>query len=187
MIPARPPSASAPHALIHSVHGIRYQVKDVVRSVAFYTRRLGFTLQHQHPPAFANVSLGDAQILLSDPGASGSRAMPNGQQQESDGWNGVVFKVARYSRPDRGFEKAGLRFRNEMETGAGGRQMQLRIQTEIRSSYSSRFARAFSNSCSDAAAAMLDVVRALVTQEESERRRHQLADVFERAWAERAE
>src|SRR6266540_5052966 len=70
------------HAFVKKVHGIRYQVKDVARSVAFYTHHLGFTLEHQQLPAIASVALGDARILLSGPGASGSRPMPNGQQQE---------------------------------------------------------------------------------------------------------
>ena len=65
--------------LIKAVHGVRCQVKDVARAVAFYTQRLGFTLKHQQLPAFANVSLGGMDILLSGPGASGSRQMPNGQ------------------------------------------------------------------------------------------------------------
>src|SRR6185295_19482327 len=56
-------------------HGVRYQVADVIRSIAFYTERFGFTLEHKQPPAFANVSLGPLQILLSGPGASGSRSM----------------------------------------------------------------------------------------------------------------
>jgi len=43
---------AAQHAFIKSVHGVRYQVKDVARSVAFYTQRLGFKLQHQQLPAF---------------------------------------------------------------------------------------------------------------------------------------
>ena len=85
---------TAPHAFVKAVHGVRYQVKDVARSTAFYTQYLGFTLKHQQLPAFANVALGDAQILLSGPGASGSRPMPNGQQQEPGGWNRVVLKVA---------------------------------------------------------------------------------------------
>ena len=84
----------APHAFVKGVHGVRYQVKDVARSTAFYTGHLGFTLKHQQLPAFANVALGDAQILLSGPGASGSRPMPNGQQQQPGGWNRVVLKVA---------------------------------------------------------------------------------------------
>src|SRR5215813_3325490 len=80
-------------SFIKSVHGVRYQVKDVARAVAFYTQRLGFKLEHQQLPAFANVSLGDAQILLSGPGASGSRPMPDGHSQEPGGWNRVVLQV----------------------------------------------------------------------------------------------
>ena len=72
------------HAFIKGVHGVRYQVKDVARSVAFYTQRLGFTLERQQLPAFANVSLGAAQILLSGPGASGSRPMPNGHRSRRE-------------------------------------------------------------------------------------------------------
>ena len=116
---------AARHAFIRSVHGVRYQVKDVARSVAFYTERLGFTLQHQQLPAFANVSLGDAQMLLSGPGASGSRPMPDGQQQEPGGWNRVVLRVADLPGFIVELNKAGLRFRNEMEAGPGGRQIQI--------------------------------------------------------------
>ena len=113
------------HPFIKNVHGVRYQVKDVARSVAFYTQRLGFKLQHQVLPAFANVSLGDAQILLSGPGASGSRPMPDGQQQEPGGWNRVVLKVADLPGFITALKKTGVRFRNEMETGPGGRQIQI--------------------------------------------------------------
>ena len=79
---------------VKGVHGIRYQVTDVSRSVAFYTGYLGFTLQHQQLPAFASIALGGTQILLSGPGASGSRPMPDGRRQEPGGWNRVVLKVA---------------------------------------------------------------------------------------------
>ena len=34
------------HVFVQHVHGVRYQVNDVARSVAFYTRHLGFTLEH---------------------------------------------------------------------------------------------------------------------------------------------
>jgi glyoxylase I family protein len=52
--------------------------------------------------------------------------MPNGQQQEPGGWNRVVLKVADLL-PGLVAElkKAGLHFRNEMETGPGGRQIQI--------------------------------------------------------------
>jgi len=113
------------HAFIERVHGVRYQVKDVARSVAFYTRHLGFTLQHQQLPAFANVALGGAQILLSGPGASGSRPMPDGRHQEPGGWNRVVLKVADLPGLIAELQRAGVRCRNEMETGPGGRQIQI--------------------------------------------------------------
>ena len=113
------------HPFIKRVHGVRYQVKDVARSVAFYTQHLGFKVEIQAPPAFANVSLGEAQILLSGPGASGSRPMPDGQRQEPGGWNRVVLKVADLHALIAELKKADIRFRNEMETGPGGRQIQI--------------------------------------------------------------
>ena len=116
---------AAPHAFVKAVHGTRYQVKDVARSAEFYTRHLGFTLKHQQLPAFANVALGDAQILLSGPGASGSRPMPNGQQQEPGGWNRVVLRVSNLPAVIEALKSAHVRFRNEMETGPGGRQIQI--------------------------------------------------------------
>src|SRR5215204_1596179 len=82
---------------IKTVHGIRYQVTNVARAVAFYTQHLDFVLKHQQLPAFANVSLGDTDILLSGPGASGSRPLPNGERQAPGGWNRVVLKVTELS------------------------------------------------------------------------------------------
>ena len=111
--------------LITAVHGVRYQVKDVARAVAFYTQRLGFTLKHQQLPAFANVSLGGMDILLSGPGASGSRQMPNGQQQEPGGWNRIVLRVTDLPACIAGLKNGGVALRNEMETGPGGRQIQI--------------------------------------------------------------
>jgi len=112
-------------ALVQGVHGVRYQVEDVARSVAFYTTHLGFTVEHQQLPAFASVSLGGVQILLSGPGASGSRPMPDGQPQKSGGWNRVVLRVKDLPRLIDALKKADLRFRNEMETGPGGKQVQI--------------------------------------------------------------
>jgi len=113
------------HAFIKSTHGIRYQVGDVARAVTFYTEQLGFTLEHQQLPAFASVSLGSSQILLSGPGASGSRPMPSGQRQGPGGWNRVVLKVSDLPGCIAVLKGDGVRFRNEMETGPGGRQIQI--------------------------------------------------------------
>ena len=114
-----------PHTSFTSVHGIRYQVKDVARAVAFYTQHLGFTLEHQQLPAFASVSLGDVQMLLSGPGASGSRPMPSGQGQEPGGWNRVVLRVTDLPACIAQLKEAGVQFRNDMESGPAGRQIQV--------------------------------------------------------------
>ena len=114
-----------PRTFIKSVHGVRYQVKDVARAIAFYTNHLGFRLERQQLPAFANVSLGDSQLLLSGSGASGSRPMPNGATQEPGGWNRIVLKVADLPACITALKQAGIHCRNEMETGPGGRQIQI--------------------------------------------------------------
>ena len=118
-------SRGAKHMFVQAVHGVRYQVKDVARSVVFYTTHLGFTLEHQQLPAFASVSFGDAQLLLSGPEASGSRPMPGGLRQEPGGWNRVVLRVHGLPAFIDTLKKAGLRFRNDMETGPGGKQIQV--------------------------------------------------------------
>lgn len=106
-------------------HGVRYQVRDVGRSVAFYTRQLGFDLKMQHLPAFATVSLDKLELLLSGPEASGSRVMPDGRRQEPGGWNRVVLRVDDLQAEIEELSKAGIRFRNELEAGPGGKQIQL--------------------------------------------------------------
>jgi glyoxylase I family protein len=110
---------------VQSVHGVRYQVKDVARAVAFYTQHLGFQLDHQQLPAFASVSFRGSHLLLSGPGASGSRPMPDGRPQEPGGWNRVVLRVSDLGECIAALKSAGLRFRNDMEAGPGGRQVQI--------------------------------------------------------------
>jgi glyoxylase I family protein len=106
-------------------HGVRYQVADVARAVAFYTQHLGFEVRHQQLPAFANVTLGTLALLLSGPGASGSRPMPDGRAQQSGGWNRIVLRVTDLPARIEALRVSGLRLRNEMEVGPGGRQIQL--------------------------------------------------------------
>ena len=97
----------------------------MARAVAFYTQRLGFTLKHQQLPAFANVSLGNLDLLLSGPGASGSRPMPDGQPQEPGGWNRLVLRVADLPSCIEALRHAGVALRNHLEAGPGGRQIQI--------------------------------------------------------------
>jgi glyoxylase I family protein len=110
---------------IFSVHGVRYQVTDVARAAAFYTDQLGFRLEHQHLPAFASVSLGHFRLLLSGPGASGPRPMPGGAFQQPGGWNRVVLRVVDLPAQIDALKNAGVRFRNQMEAGPGGPQIQV--------------------------------------------------------------
>ena len=104
--------------------GVRYQVSDVQRSIAFYTQTLGFTLDRQNLPAFGQVSVGNLKLILSGPGASGSRPMPDGHRQEPGGWNRVILEVKDLPACIGELKKQGVRLRNEMEVGPGGKQVQ---------------------------------------------------------------
>lgn len=110
---------------VRGFHGVRYQVTDVARSIEFYTEHLGFKLEHKQLPAFAALSLDALPLFLSGPGASGSRPLPNGERQEPGGWTRIVVRVADLPACIEAFKKAGLQFRNEMEVGPGGKQIQL--------------------------------------------------------------
>ena len=110
---------------IQGLHGVRYQNSDVARAADFYTTQLGFTVQHKHLPAFATLSLGSFHLLLSGPGASGSRPLPDGRRQEAGGWNRIVLQVTDLDREIARLRKAGVTFRNEVEAGPAGRQIQI--------------------------------------------------------------
>jgi glyoxylase I family protein len=110
---------------VRGFHGVRYQVTDVARSLDFYTQHLGFKLERKQLPAFASLTLDSLSLLLSGPGASGSRPLPSGEQQKPGGWNRIVLRVADLPKCIETLRAAGLRFRNEMESGPGGRQIQL--------------------------------------------------------------
>ena len=118
-------TASGNAAGVKSFWGVRYHVKDVSRSVDFYTQQLGFKLDHQNLPAFGQVSTGNLKLVLSGPGASGSRPIPDGRQQEPGGWNRVILEIENLPARIETLKKGGLRFRNEMEVGPGGKQIQL--------------------------------------------------------------
>ena len=112
-------------AFVVGFWGVRYQVRDVQRSIAFYTQTLGFNLDMQNLPGFGQVSIGGLKLILSGPGASGSRPMPDGRQQEPGGWNRVLLQVEDLAARTADLKKVGLRFRNEMEVGPGGNQIQI--------------------------------------------------------------
>jgi glyoxylase I family protein len=103
---------------------VRYQIRDLDRAVAFYTEHLGFQLTQRAGAVFATVSRGVLHLLLSGPQSSGSRPTPDGRQQEPGGWNRIVLYVKDIDSTIASLRTAGVRFRNEVEVGPGGKQIQ---------------------------------------------------------------
>jgi glyoxylase I family protein len=102
--------------------GMRYQVRDPDRSIAFYTGPLGFQLDRRSGP-FAQVSRGGVTLILSGPGTSGARPMPDRRQQEPGGWNRIIVWVDDMQSWIAKLQAAGVHFRNEVESGPGGSQI----------------------------------------------------------------
>jgi glyoxylase I family protein len=103
----------------------RYQVRDVDRAVAFYTQHLGFEVVQRPAPILAIIARGALHVILSGPGSSGSRPLPDGRQQEPGGFNRIVLYVTSLDATIASLEGAGARFRNDVETGPGGKQIQV--------------------------------------------------------------
>jgi catechol 2,3-dioxygenase-like lactoylglutathione lyase family enzyme len=104
---------------------IRYIVTDVDAAIAFYCTHLGFH-EDMHPaPTFAMLSRGDLRLVLSAPGGGpgGGQAMPDGTKPEPGGWNRFQLEVADLAATVEKLRAAGARFRNDLVTGVGGRQI----------------------------------------------------------------
>jgi glyoxylase I family protein len=103
---------------------VRYQIADIERAIAFYTEQLDFQLEQRAGAVFATVSRGDLHLLLSGPGSSGARPMPDGRRQGPGGWNRIVLYVDDLQALHARLRDAGVKFRNEIERGPGGTQIQ---------------------------------------------------------------
>jgi glyoxylase I family protein len=101
---------------------VRYQVKAIEPSIEFYTKHLGFKLDKRNGP-FAQVSHGNLELILSGPGTSGARDMPDGRKQEPGGWNRILLWVDDLQASIAKLKEAGVHFRNQVETGPGGSQI----------------------------------------------------------------
>lgn len=104
---------------------VRYIVNDVDAAIAFYCGHLGFK-EVMHPaPAFAMLTRGELRLVLSapNPSAGGGRPMTDGTQQEPGGWNRFAIEVQDLAALVDKLRKAGVRFRNEIVTGVGGKQI----------------------------------------------------------------
>ena len=128
---ANPPASSEagarpqPSASSQNFGTVRYQVADVERSLVFYTKQLEFKVEQNTAPAFASVLSGHLRLLLSGPGSSGSRTMPDGRRQEPGGWTRIVVYVDDLASRIETLQASGTRFRNQVEVGPGGKQIQI--------------------------------------------------------------
>jgi catechol 2,3-dioxygenase-like lactoylglutathione lyase family enzyme len=104
---------------------VRYMVADVEAAADFYTRHLGFTLRMSAAPAFAEVGRGQLRLLLSGPGSSAGRPMPDGTVPTPGGWNRIHLIVSDIAAEVERLRAAGVPFRNDIVTGPGGRQILL--------------------------------------------------------------
>jgi catechol 2,3-dioxygenase-like lactoylglutathione lyase family enzyme len=106
---------------------VRYIVHDVDQAMAFYTELLGFHLQMHPAPTFAMLARGDLRLVLSAAGGGpgGGQAMPDGRVPEPGGWNRFSLEVADLAGMVEDLRKKGARFRNEIVTGVGGKQILL--------------------------------------------------------------
>ena len=106
---------------------VRYIVDDVNAAIAFYTKHLGFGVERQPAPGFAILSRGDLRLLLSASTGLGGAAqpMPDGRKPEPGGWNRIQLEVHDLTSDVETLRKAGARFRNDIVTGFGGKQILL--------------------------------------------------------------
>ena len=102
---------------------VRYMVDDVDAAIAFYTDHFGFQVNMSAAPAFADVTRGNLRLLLSGPASSAGRPMPDGAVPEPGGWNRIHFIVDDLDAEVARLRSDGVRFRNDVVTGPGGRQI----------------------------------------------------------------
>ncbi len=102
---------------------VRYLVTDVDAAVDFYTTHLGFTLNTDAAPAFADVVRGPLRLLLSGPASSGARATP--EDAAAAGRNRIHLVVDDLDAEISRHRDAGLTFRSDVVTGPGGQQVLL--------------------------------------------------------------
>jgi catechol 2,3-dioxygenase-like lactoylglutathione lyase family enzyme len=117
--------SSGEEVLAVATVSVRYIVDDVDAAIAFYCQRLGFA-EVMHPaPAFAMLLRGDLRLTLSAPGGGpgGGQAMPDGTLPRPGGWNRFAIEVGDLAATVEELRDLGVRFRNEIVTGVGGKQI----------------------------------------------------------------
>jgi catechol 2,3-dioxygenase-like lactoylglutathione lyase family enzyme len=102
---------------------VRYLVRDVARSVAFYREHFGFEVEQEMLPAFARVRSGDLTLWLAGPASSAARPMPDGSSPEPGGWNRFVIEVDDLAATVERLRAEAVSFRNDIVSGPGGKQI----------------------------------------------------------------
>ena len=102
---------------------VRYMVDNVQAAIDFYTGHLGFTLRTSAVPAFADVTRGNLRLLLAGPASSAGRPMPDGRKPGPGGWNRIHMIVPDIAAEVTRLRGQGVRFRNDIITGPGGKQI----------------------------------------------------------------
>jgi catechol 2,3-dioxygenase-like lactoylglutathione lyase family enzyme len=98
-------------------------VDELDSAIAFYTTHLGFELNQRFGAAMAILSRDDLTLWLAGPGSSAARPMPDGRTPGPGGWNRFVLEVDDLDATVTGLRNAGARFRNDILSGPGGRQI----------------------------------------------------------------
>jgi catechol 2,3-dioxygenase-like lactoylglutathione lyase family enzyme len=109
----------------HELVNVRYMVDDVQAAIDFYTHILGFTVRSSAAPAFADVVRGNLRLLLSGPGSSAGRPMPDGERPVPGGWSRIHLLVEDLTAEVQRLRESGVVFRNDIVTGPGGSQILL--------------------------------------------------------------
>ncbi len=105
---------------------VRYIVDDVDAAAVFYCQHLAFK-EELRGPGFARLARGDLRLLLNTPGGGGGagQSMPDGTTPQPGGWNRFTIETADLTTTVESLRAAGARFRNEIVTGRGGKQILL--------------------------------------------------------------
>jgi predicted enzyme related to lactoylglutathione lyase len=110
----------------NQVAAVRYIVNDVDSAVSFYTSKLSFQVDMHVKSKFASLSLGNLQLYINSPGAGGAgQAMPDGTIPAPGGWNRFQLQVKNIESIVEDLKKSGAKFRNEIVSGVGGKQILL--------------------------------------------------------------
>jgi catechol 2,3-dioxygenase-like lactoylglutathione lyase family enzyme len=104
---------------------VRYIVTDINAAIGFYTQHLGFEVRMHPNDTFAMLARGDLRLVLSVPGSAGGggQAMPDGTVPQPGGWNRFAVEVRDLTATVAQLRRDGVRFRNDLVTGVGGRQI----------------------------------------------------------------